>query len=68
MELFEGWFDLGQLEVILPQLSRVFSAEMGAQPVMPVAPTSQAKFGPIQGKGEALGRDRWVFFRDVDID
>ena len=35
---------------------------------MPVAPTSQAKFGPIQGKGEALGRDRWVFFRDVDID
>src|ERR671915_89363 len=62
-ELFEGLFDLGQLDVVLPQLSGVFSTEIGAQQVMPVAPTSQAKFCPIQGKGEALGRDRLVFFR-----
>src|ERR671914_1032449 len=37
-ELFEGLFDLGQLDVVLPQLSRVLSAEIRAQQVMPFAP------------------------------
>jgi hypothetical protein len=67
-ELFEALFDLGQLDGVLPQFSRVFSTEIGAQQVMPFAPTRHAEFWPIQGKGEALRRDRLVFFRDVDVD
>jgi hypothetical protein len=37
LEVLEGGFDLGELDVELPQLSRLASAQIGAQQVAPFA-------------------------------
>ena len=67
-EFFEGLLDLGELDVVLPQLGRRCSGEIRAEQVASFSTPNRSEFVSVQRKCEALGGDGLVFRWQMQVD
>ena len=68
LELLEGLLDLGELDVIAPELRWVGVAEVGAQQIAALAPPRRSQLVLVQGVTEGGGADRLVVAGQPDVD
>jgi len=60
--------NLGELDVVLPELGGILAAEVGAQQVASLTAAHLAQLLAIDREGEGVGVDRRVGLGQLDID
>lgn len=68
LELLECLLDLGQLDVVGPELCRVLVGEIGAQQVASLAAAYLAQLLAIKRECEGLGGERLIGLGQADVD